>query len=125
MNSIIKDLVIGLLFTAVLLSIHVGLQTILPEELQFDGWAITYISQFLIYCLLFIAIKAVTKFDKNRIGQVFLVIATFRIIFVGLILVVYKKYVEIDIVPFALHFTVVALLYIGFETYRTFKKYLS
>lgn len=125
MNSVIKDLIIGLLFTAVLLTSHVGVQQLIPEKFHFDSWALVYVSQFLIYSLLFIALKGVSKFDENRVGQVFIIIATFRIIFVGLILVVYKKYVEIDIVPFALHFTVVALLYIGFETYRTFKKYLS
>ena len=125
MSSLVKDLIIGLLFTAVVLTIHMFINDRICSCQQFDWWILTYGAQFSIYTILFVALHYVNKVDNKKTGLVFLGIATFRILFVASILLIFKKSIEIDIKSFTIHFASIALVFILFETIRVYRKYLS
>lgn len=125
MSSFLKDSIIGLLFTAVVLTIHMFINDQICSCQQFDFWGLTYGSQFGIYLILFLTLNYVNKVNKKYLGMVFLAIATFRIIFVAGVLLIVKKYFDIDIRPFTFHFVSIALIFIVFETIRVYRRFLS
>lgn len=125
MSSFLKDLIVGILFTAVVFTVHVLINDTLCTCEQFDWWWVLYGSQLFIYILLFLGMNYTAKKNKGNTGFVFLGAATFRLIFVAILLLIIKKDYTIDTESFVFHFISVVLIFIVFETIRTYIKFLK